>query len=133
VQADVGGSLQGQMQQGPLLGGPGLTPCGCIMTYPDVHQQIVRGDVQVSERERKVELEEMFRDVASVILEKCVNPETNRPYTLGLIQRGLKEIHFAADPKRGVKQQVCHGAFQVQCSCTTYVGVTPQTLHSVSF
>jgi ribosome maturation protein SDO1 len=64
------------------------------------------GGVQVSEKERKVELEETFRDVASVILEKCINPETNRPYTLGLIQRGLKEIHFAADPKRSVKQQV---------------------------
>jgi ribosome maturation protein SDO1 len=64
------------------------------------------GVAQVSEKERKAELEETFRDVASVILEKCINPETNRPYTLGLIQRGLKEIHFAADPKRSVKQQV---------------------------
>lgn len=61
---------------------------------------------QVSERERKVELDESFRDVASVILEKCINPETNRPYTMGLIQRGLRDIHFAVDPKRNVKQQV---------------------------
>ena len=62
--------------------------------------------MQVSERERRVELDESFRDVASVILEKCINPETNRPYTMGLIQRGLRDIHFAVDPKRSVKQQV---------------------------
>lgn len=53
-----------------------------------------------------MELEGSFRDVASIILEKCVNPDTNRPYTMGLIQRGLRDIHFAVDPKRSAKQQV---------------------------
>ena len=62
--------------------------------------------VQVSEKERRGELDAAFRDVASIILEKCVNPQTSRPYTMGLIQRGLKDIHFAVDLKRSAKQQV---------------------------
>ena len=60
----------------------------------------------MSDKERAVELEARFRDVASIILEKCINPETSRPYTMGLIQRGLRDIHFAVDPKRSAKQQV---------------------------
>lgn len=34
---------------------------------------------QVSDKERKVELDTLFRDVASVLSEKCINPESNRP------------------------------------------------------
>lgn len=62
--------------------------------------------MQVSEKERQVELGALFKDVATVIVEKCINPETQRPYTVGLIERGLKDIHFAVDPKRSAKQQV---------------------------
>lgn len=62
--------------------------------------------LQVSEKERQVELGALFKDVATVIVEKCINPETQRPYTVGLIERGLKDIHFAVDPKRSAKQQV---------------------------
>lgn len=62
--------------------------------------------VQVSEKERQVELGALFKDVATIIVEKCINPETQRPYTVGLIERGLKDIHFAVDPKRSAKQQV---------------------------
>jgi SBDS protein C-terminal domain len=59
----------------------------------------------VSEKERKVELSALFKDVASIIVEKCVNPETQRPYTLGMIERGLRDVHIAVDPKRPAKQQ----------------------------
>ena len=40
-----------------------------------------------------------------MIVEKCVNPNTSRPYTIGLIERALKDIHFGVDPKRSAKQQ----------------------------
>lgn len=36
---------------------------------------------------------------------RCVNPETNRPYTNTMVERALKEAHFAVDPKRSAKQQ----------------------------
>jgi ribosome maturation protein SDO1 len=62
--------------------------------------------VQVSDKERKQELGALFKDVASILVEKCINAETQRPYTIGLIERALKEIHFAVDPKRSAKQQV---------------------------
>ncbi len=64
------------------------------------------GEFQVSDKERKVELDTLFRDVASIISEKCVNPDTNRPYTISMIERSLKDVHFAVDPKRPAKAQV---------------------------
>lgn len=40
------------------------------------------GREQVSDKERQVALESVFRDVATIVSEKCVNPASNRPYTV---------------------------------------------------
>ena len=60
----------------------------------------------MSERERQAQLESMFRDIATIVADKCVNPETKRPYTVGIIERGMKDIHFSVKPTRSTKQQV---------------------------
>uniref|UniRef100_A0A8B9JCQ0 SBDS ribosome maturation factor n=1 Tax=Astyanax mexicanus TaxID=7994 RepID=A0A8B9JCQ0_ASTMX len=53
-------------------------------------QILAKGELQVSDKERQTQLEQMFRDIATIVAEKCVNPETKRPYTVNLIER-LKE------------------------------------------
>uniref|UniRef100_A0A7S3VGJ4 SBDS family rRNA metabolism protein n=1 Tax=Dunaliella tertiolecta TaxID=3047 RepID=A0A7S3VGJ4_DUNTE len=66
---------------------------------------LARGELQVSEEERKMQYEHLFKDVASVLVDKCVNPESGRPYTLALIERALRDVHFNVDPKHSAKQQ----------------------------
>ncbi|PRW61221.1 ribosome maturation SBDS [Chlorella sorokiniana] len=66
---------------------------------------LAEGELQVSDKERKVELDTLFRDVASVLSEKCINPESNRPYTISMLERALKDVHFSVDPKRPAKAQ----------------------------
>ncbi|XP_077995266.1 ribosome maturation protein SBDS-like [Glandiceps talaboti] len=68
-------------------------------------QILAKGELQVSEKERHQQLESMFRDIATIVAEKCVNPETKRPYTVGLIERGMKDLHFSVKPNRSTKQQ----------------------------
>ena len=63
------------------------------------------GELQVSDKERKVELDTLFRDVASILSEKCVNPDTNRPYTISMLERALRDVHYSVDPKRPAKTQ----------------------------
>lgn len=48
----------------------------------------------------------MFRDIATIVTEKCVNPETNRPYTVNLIERAMKDIHYSVKASKNTKQQV---------------------------
>ena len=48
----------------------------------------------------------MFRDIATIVAEKCVNPETKRPYTVGMIERAMKDVHISVKANRGTKQQV---------------------------
>merc|ERR1712083_1208982 len=46
-----------------------------------------------------------FKEVATTITEKCVNPETKRPYPVSMIEKAMKECHIAVKPNKGAKQQ----------------------------
>lgn len=40
------------------------------------------------------------------ISDKCVNPETKRPYPVSIIEKAMKDVHFSVKPNRNSKQQV---------------------------
>ncbi|XP_051521668.1 ribosome maturation protein SBDS-like isoform X3 [Myxocyprinus asiaticus] len=68
-------------------------------------QILSKGELQVSDKERHSQLEQMFRDIATIVAEKCVNPETKRPYTVNLIERAMKDIHYSVKANKSTKQQ----------------------------
>lgn len=64
-----------------------------------------RGELQISDKERQAELTNLYRDIATIVSEKTVNPETNRPYTVSMITSAMSEIHYAVKPTKSAKQQ----------------------------
>ena len=64
-----------------------------------------KGELQVGEKEREVGQESVSRDCVNILVEKTINPETNRPYPHGMIESALKECHFSVDPTKSAKQQ----------------------------
>ena len=62
--------------------------------------------MQVSDKERTQQLESMFRDIATLVSEKCINPETKRPYPVGVIERAMKEVHYSVKSNKATKMQV---------------------------
>lgn len=68
-------------------------------------QILAKGELQITEKERHTQLESMFRDIATIVADKCVNPETKRPYTVTLIEKSMKDIHYSVKPTRSAKQQ----------------------------
>ena len=82
---------------------------GMLLHVTCVHTQILaKGELQVSERERQSQLEAMFRDIATTVAAKCVNPDTRRPYTVGVIERAMKDVHYSVKLHKNSKQQVIH-------------------------
>jgi ribosome maturation protein SDO1 len=63
------------------------------------------GELQVSEKERKDVLEQTFKDIATIVAEKCVNPDTGRPYPPGMIERAMHDVHYSVNPNKTAKQQ----------------------------
>ncbi|KAL5560468.1 hypothetical protein UlMin_036679 [Ulmus minor] len=64
-----------------------------------------KGELQVAGKERESQLSSQFRDIATIVMQKTYNPETNRPYTISMIERLMRDIHFAVDPNSGSKKQ----------------------------
>jgi len=68
-------------------------------------QILNKGEIQVSEKERQVIQEKMFTDIATVVAQKCVDPDTKRPLTVGIVERTMKEIHYSVHVNKNAKQQ----------------------------
>ena len=66
---------------------------------------LAKGELQVSDRERQSQLDSTFRDIATIVADKCVNPDTKRPYPVGMIERAIKDAHYSVKPGKGSKQQ----------------------------
>jgi ribosome maturation protein SDO1 len=69
-------------------------------------QILKKGELQVAGKERESMLSSQFRDIATIVMHKTFNPETKRPYTISMIERLMRDIHFAVDPNSTSKKQV---------------------------
>ncbi|OMO95029.1 Ribosome maturation protein SBDS [Corchorus capsularis] len=70
-----------------------------------------KGELQVAGKERESQFSSQFRDIATIVMQKTINPETQRPYTISMIERLMHEIHFAVDPNSSSKKQVFFSFF----------------------
>lgn len=70
--------------------------------------------MQVSDKERASQLEQLFRDVVNVLVEKCVNSETMRPYPAAMIDKSLRDLHFNVDVTRSAKVQALEAIAKLQ-------------------
>lgn len=73
-----------------------------------------KGELQVAGKERESKLQSQFRDIATIVMEKTINPETQRPYTINMIERLMHEIHFAVDPHNNSKKQALEVIHELQ-------------------
>lgn len=65
-----------------------------------------KGEVQVSGKERSHQSDKLFQEIATIVAEKCVDPASQRPFTVTMIERVMKEtIHYTVATNRSAKQQ----------------------------
>lgn len=50
--------------------------------------------------------ENKYADSIHFSTDKCVNPETKRPYPVSMIEKAMKDAHISVKPNRNAKQQV---------------------------
>ena len=64
---------------------------------------LARGVLQVGVKERERDYDTLWRDVANILAEKCINPDTKRPYTSGVLQKAMKDTGASLDLRRPAK------------------------------
>lgn len=63
------------------------------------------GDLQVSDKEREVHMEGLFRDIVQIVVERCVHPQTGRQLTAMSVESALRTIGISVKPEHVAKKQ----------------------------
>mmetsp|Transcript_125884 Transcript_125884/g.350746 ORF Transcript_125884/g.350746 Transcript_125884/m.350746 type:complete len:345 (+) Transcript_125884:67-1101(+) len=82
----------------------------------DICRRILKsGDLQVSDKEREVHLEGLFRDIVQIVVERCVHPQTGRQLTALTVDNALRAIGFSVQPDHAAKKQALKA---IEALCT---------------
>ncbi|KAI9471678.1 hypothetical protein LPJ78_000609 [Coemansia sp. RSA 989] len=79
-----------------------------------INEILMKGEQQVSDKERHHQLDNMFRDIATVVVEMCINPNTQQQYTVTMIEKAMSDIHYSVNTNRSAKQQALDVIRQLQ-------------------
>lgn len=82
--------------------GPGHTEATALKFVLD------HGDLQVAQHERTSEVDEVMKDVITIISQKCVHTATKRPFPAHVIEQALKTMGAAVKPDQPAKKQALH-------------------------
>jgi ribosome maturation protein SDO1 len=94
------------VSKGKLAANADLERCfGTRDRHAVLLQILLHGDLQVSDRERQYQSTRKLHEIASVVAAKTISRETKKPLPVGLIEKALREIHFAVQPNRPAKAQ----------------------------
>lgn len=80
-----------------------------------VHEILMKGELQVGEKEREQKLGNLWKEVVGMVAERVVDPKTKRPYSVSLIEKAMQEVHFNVRGDKPAKSQVglaCFASFQ---------------------
>ena len=69
-------------------------------------QILSKGDLQVGEKERDHDLSALRREIATLVAEKCVDPATQAPYSVSIIEKAMTEAGYSVRPGKNAKSQV---------------------------
>ena len=76
------------------------------MTSQPTCQILKKGEVQVGEKEREHDIASLRKELATLVAEKCVDPSTQRPYPVGMIEKAMTEAGYSVKTNKTAKSQV---------------------------
>jgi len=76
------------------------------MTSQATCQILKKGEVQVGEKERDHDITSLRKELATLVAEKCVDPSTQRPYPVGMIEKAMTEAGYSVKTNKTAKSQV---------------------------
>ena len=75
------------------------------MTFQATCQILKKGEVQVGEKEREHDIASLRKELATLVAEKCVDPSTQRPYPVGMVEKAMAEAGYSVKTNKTAKSQ----------------------------
>ncbi|KAL8429918.1 hypothetical protein Efla_004732 [Eimeria flavescens] len=79
-----------------------------------IHMILERGELQVSELERRQHLENLFNDIVSLVVDLTYSAVTQLPLSRAAVSSALKALGFAVRLQQPAKAQALHAALLLQ-------------------
>ena len=70
-----------------------------------INEILTKGEVQFGEQERKGQTQQKEKDIVHYIATNTVNPTTNRPYSINMINKAIGRVQYNIRPHKPSKQQ----------------------------
>lgn len=84
-----------------------ITLIQCLQSNEHFLLQILKkGEIQVGEKEREHDLTALRKEIATLVAEKCVDPATQRPYPVSIIEKAMNEAGYSVKQNKTAKSQV---------------------------
>ncbi|KAA8911703.1 hypothetical protein TRICI_003735 [Trichomonascus ciferrii] len=75
-------------------------------SHDEVIQLILKkGELQVGGKERQAQSEQSRLEILQIIADKCINPNTKRPYPTSILDKALNELKFNVNTSKSPKTQ----------------------------
>ncbi|KAL0945540.1 hypothetical protein HGRIS_014702 [Hohenbuehelia grisea] len=71
-----------------------------------IQEILTKGELQIGEKERDHDLTSLRKEIATLVAEKCVDPKTQTPYPVGLVEKAMNEAGFSIKQNKNAKSQV---------------------------
>ncbi|CDW78721.1 ribosome maturation protein sbds-like [Stylonychia lemnae] len=76
------------------------------LSYDEIIMEILnKGDLQVSELERDDQLDNLKKEIANIIAQKCVNTTDGKQFPVSIIMKAMNEVNAKINPKQTAKKQ----------------------------
>ncbi|KAF8679965.1 A Receptor for Ubiquitination Targets [Rhizoctonia solani] len=83
-----------------------------------VKEILKKGELQVGDKERAHESSQLWKEIATQVAEKCVDPTTQKPYPVGIIEKAMTEAGFSVKTGKNAKAQVLECIKHLQANST---------------
>lgn len=94
------------VDQGKLAKTATVLECLCVANMEDALKLILaEGKIALAEKERKIRIANMHKDIASIVASHCVNANTHRPLTVTMVERAMKGIGYSVRLNKAPKAQ----------------------------
>jgi len=64
-----------------------------------------KGEMQVGEKEREHDISSLRREIATLVAEKCVDPATQTPYSVSIVEKAMTEAGYSVRANKNAKSQ----------------------------
>ncbi|BGP18431.1 hypothetical protein JCM10213_001678 [Rhodosporidiobolus nylandii] len=92
--------------KGQVASAGDLEKCFGTTDRKEVMIQILKkGELQVGEKERAAELGDIKREILTEVAARCVDPNTQRPHTVGMIEKAMNEVGYNINGSKAAKVQ----------------------------